>query len=158
MDAYRRYAPALLRKCERMLQNRDDAEDIVHGLFVDMLNRGRSGFELSYLYRAVTNRCINFLRYRENRRRLVERQDTALRGPIRLRCDDQVIGVELLTRLVDRLDRRGREVLVYRFFDEMTQEEIASLMGISRRAVVKRLARIRDEVRTLVADGNGEAP
>jgi RNA polymerase sigma-70 factor (ECF subfamily) len=157
MDAYRRYAPALLRKCERMLQSREDAEDIVHGLFVDMLNRGRTGLELPYLYRAVTNRCINFLRYRENRRRLVERQDAALRGPVRIRCDDQVIGVELLTRLVDRLDRRGREVLVYRFVDEMTQEEIAGLIGISRRAVVKRLARIREEVRKLVANGEGEA-
>ena len=153
MEAYRRYGPLLLRKCERMLQNRDDAEDVVHGLFVDLLGKGTGAPELPYLYRAVTNRCINFLRYRENRQRLRERQEPALRGPIRVRCDEQVIGLDLTMKLLDRLDRRGREILAYRYFDEMTQQEIAELTGISRKTVGKQLSRIREEVRRLAENG-----
>ena len=118
MDAYQRYAPALLRKCQRMLQNREDAEDIVQGLFVDMLKKKQTDLDLAYLYRAVTNRCINFLKYRENRRRLLQKQDQVLRGPVRIRCDELAVGLDMLTKLVDRLDKKSVEILIYHFFDD----------------------------------------
>ena len=40
MDIYRRYGPALLRKATRLLGNRDDALDVVQGLFTDLFERG----------------------------------------------------------------------------------------------------------------------
>jgi DNA-directed RNA polymerase specialized sigma24 family protein len=46
------------------------------------------------------------------------------------------------------------EVLVCRYVDDMGVEEIAQLVGQSRKTVGKRLARIRDEVAALVG---GEA-
>ncbi len=153
MDAYQRYGPALLRKCQRMLQNRQDAEDIVQGLFVDMLKKGKTTLELPYLYRAVTNRCINHLRYGENRRRLLKEHDIALRGPVRIRCDEQAIGVDLLVKLSEGLDKKSIEILVYRFFDEMTQDEIAKLIGTSRKTVGKRLDKIKARVKELSQNG-----
>ena len=39
MELYRRYGPALLRKAERMLQDRDEPKDVVQGLFLDLLQR-----------------------------------------------------------------------------------------------------------------------
>jgi len=152
MDAYRRYGPALLRKCERLLQSRQESEDIVQGLFVDLIARGETRLELPYLYRAVTNRCINHLRYGENRRRLLEQHDVALRGPVRLSIDEQVIGLELLLKLMERLDAKHGEALVYRYFDEMGVEEIAELVGTSRKTVGKRLARVQAEVKALLAN------
>ena len=156
MEAYQRYGPALLRKCQRMLQSRHDAEDVVQGLFVDMLSKGKQPEDLPYLYRAVTNRCINFLKYRENRRRLLERHDEALRGTVRTRCDDTVIGVDLLSRLMDRLDKKSLEILIYRYFDDMSQEEIADLIGTSRKTVGKRMKKIKEQVRLLLKNGRGD--
>ena len=155
MEAYQRYGPALLRKCQRMLQNRPDAEDVVQGLFVDMLSKGKQPEDLPYLYRAVTNRCINFLKYRENRRRLLDRHDDALRGTVRTRCDDTVIGVDLLSKLMDRLDKKSLEILIYRYFDDMSQEEIAELIGASRKTVGKRIKKIKEQVRLLLKNGSG---
>jgi RNA polymerase sigma factor (sigma-70 family) len=155
MEAYQRYGPALLRKCQRMLGNRHDAEDIVQGLFVDMLSKGKQPEDLPYLYRAVTNRCINFLKYRGNRRRLLERHDEALRGPVRTRCDDTVIGVDLLAKLSEKLDKKSLAVLIYRYFDDMPQEEIAGLLGTSRKTVGKRIAKLTEQVRLLLNDGSG---
>lgn len=155
MEAYQRYGPALLRKCQRMLQSRHDAEDVVQGLFVDMLSKGKQPEDLPYLYRAVTNRCINFLKYRENRRRLLERNDESLRGTVRTRCDDTVIGVDLLTKLMDRLDKKSLEILIYRYFDDMSQEEIADLIGTSRKTVGKRIGKIKEQVRLLLKNGSG---
>jgi RNA polymerase sigma-70 factor (ECF subfamily) len=138
-----------------MLQSRQESEDIVQGLFVDMLQRGETRLDLPYLYRAATNRCLNHLRDGENRRRLLERNDVALRGPARLTCDEQVIGLDLLLKLTGRLDARSCEVLVYHFFDDMGVEEIARLVGTSRKTVGKRLARIRAEVKQLLAQNGG---
>lgn len=138
-----------------MLQNRQESEDIVQGLFVDMIQRGETRFELPYLYRAVTNRCLNHLRYGENRARLLQQHDVALRGPVRLSIDEQVIGLDLMVKLMDRLDAKCCEVLVYRYFDEMGVEEIARLLGTSRKTVGKRLARVHGEVRRLLAQ-NGQ--
>jgi RNA polymerase sigma-70 factor (ECF subfamily) len=138
-----------------MLQSRQESEDIVQGLFVDMLQRGETRLDLPYLYRAVTNRCLNHLRDGENRRRLLEKNDVALRGPARATCDEQVIGLDLLLKLTERLDTRCSEVLVYRFVDDMGVEEIARLVGTSRKTVGKRLARIRAEVKQLLAQNGG---
>ena len=149
-DAYRAFGPALVRKAERILRSRDDATDVVHGLFVDLISRRANPVDLPYLYRAVTNRCLNFVRDESNRARLLEREASAVAPRARVRCDDHVIGTQLLVRLSEKLDGAHLEVLVCRYFDDMTQEEIAEHLGTSRKTVGKRLARIRDEVVLLV--------
>jgi RNA polymerase sigma-70 factor, ECF subfamily len=155
MDAYRRYAPALLRKAERLLQNRDDAQDIVQGLFLELLQQPEPRVDLPYLYRALTNRCLNMLRDRTTRSRLLDRHDAVLRGPVRTTCEERAIDLDLLWKLVGELDREAAEILVYRYIDDLSQEEIADLVGLSRKTVGHRLARIRDSV---VALGGGGAP
>jgi len=144
--AYRTYAPALVRKAERMLRSREDAVDVVHALFVDVIPRWNRDVNLPYLYRAVTNRCLNILRDRDTRARLLEREQSVAAPVARVRLDDNVLGLRLLAGLVDRLDQAHLEVLVCRFVDDMTQDEIAAHLGVSRKTVGKRLDHIRDEV------------
>jgi len=155
MDAYHRYAPALLRKCQRMLQNRQEAEDIVQGLFVDLLKQNKTDVELPYLYRAVTNRCLNFMRYGENRRRLLDQHDQLLRGPVRTPCDEQVIGMDLLGKVMERLDRKCCEALILRYFDDLSMEEIAGMVGASRKTVGKRLKKVDQAVRKITESRPG---
>jgi len=149
--AYRAYGPALVRKAERVLRSREDAVDVVHGLFADLIPRWTNDVDLPYLYRAVTNRCLNVVRDRSTRARLLEREQTAAAPVGRVRLDDQVVGVGLIAALADRLDEGHMEVLVARFVDDMTQEEIAEHLGLSRKTIQKRLDRIRDEVIALRA-------
>lgn len=150
LEAYRLYGPALLRKAERMLANPEDAGDVVQTLFAELIARGDQRLELPFLYRAVTNRCLNMIRDRQNRERLLAREEPSLRGPARVRCDEAVIGLDLLCKLSARLDGKHMEVLVCRYVDDMGVEEIAAMVGQSRKTVGKRLARIRDEVAALV--------
>jgi len=157
LETYHRYAPALLRKGQRILGNRQDAEDIVHGIFLEVLSRRLTSVDLPYLYRAVTNRCASLLRDRGTRARLRERYDESLRGPVRTRCDDMVIGLDLLEKLAERLGQRDLEILLCRYFDDLTQEEIAQTLALSRKTVAQRLARIRETVRALAA-ANGVTP
>ena len=154
MEAYRRYAPALLRKGERLLGNPSDAEDLVQALFLDLMAQGGAPVELPYLYRAITNRGLNLIRDRGTRARLLERSGGATLAAARTRCDDQVIGLDILLKVIDRLDPLAVEVLVYRYVDDLTQEEIAALLSTSRKTVGKRLERIR----AVVAELRGGRP
>jgi RNA polymerase sigma-70 factor (ECF subfamily) len=148
-SAYRAFGPALVRKAERILRSRDDAVDVVHALFVDLIPRWNTSMDLPYLYRAVTNRCLNVVRDRTTRARLLERDAAAATPIARVRLDDAVVGAGLIARLADRLDDAHLEVLVSRFVDDMTQDEIAAHLGVSRKTIGKRLDRIRDEVLAL---------
>lgn len=156
MDAYERYGRALLRKAERIVGNREDARDILQALFVDLYQRSDTPMDLPYLYRAITNRCLTFVRDETNRARLLERHDEALAPPRRTACDDVAIGHDLLLKLVGALDAGESEVLAYRFLDDMTQDEIATLLGLSRKTIGKRLDRIRDAVRKLAGTPSAE--
>jgi RNA polymerase sigma factor (sigma-70 family) len=151
--AYRAFGPALVRKAERILRNRDDAVDVVQAVFTDLIHRWTSEVNLPYLYKAVGNRCLNQIRDQNNRARLLERQGTSIAPQGRVRCDDQVLGLDLIVRLSDTLDAAHMETLVCRFVDDMTQEEAAAHLGVSRKTIGHRLDRIREEVRTLLTAG-----
>lgn len=128
-----------------MLQDRDEAQDLVQGLFLDLIQRPSGQADLPYLYRAITNRCLNHLRDRRNQGRLLAQHDQTLRGLPRTRIDERLVDRQLLTSLAGRLDGLAWEILVYHFVDDMTQEEIAGLLQTSRKTVVRRLQRIRQE-------------
>jgi RNA polymerase sigma-70 factor (ECF subfamily) len=157
-DAYLRYGPALVRKAQRLLRNADDATDLVQGLFVDLIaRREQTPVELPYLYRAVTNRCLNLIRDQRGRARLLEREQPALTPTSRLGDQARVIGLDLLGKLGERLDEGQLEVLVCRYLDEMTQDEIAEHLGLSRKTVGKRLARAHEEIAAIAGTAGGVA-
>jgi RNA polymerase sigma-70 factor (ECF subfamily) len=156
MDLYRRYGPALLRKCERLLGNPSDAEDVVHTVFVEILRRKKTDADLPYLYRAATNRCLNLIRDRKKQRSLLEQQ-TDVVTPSRALLSDQVIDMNLLCKLVNDLDKKSSQILIYRYVDDLGQEEIAELMNTSRKTVGKRLKKIRQKALALVPDSPSRA-
>ncbi|MEM9489008.1 MAG: sigma factor-like helix-turn-helix DNA-binding protein, partial [Myxococcota bacterium] len=71
--------------------------------------------------------------------------------PVRTRIDDRVLGLDLLSKLVRSLDERSLDILICRYWDDMTQEEIAEFIGVSRKTVGKRLTAIRARVAQLAA-------
>ncbi|NOY28525.1 MAG: sigma-70 family RNA polymerase sigma factor [Oligoflexia bacterium] len=152
MHLYTRYGPALLRKCERMLGSRADAEDVVQSLFVDLLRKGRTDVGLAYLYQAATRRSLNLMR--DGRRRdqlLAEHGDVLV--PHQTNLDEQVISAQIVRRLVGQLDPLTAEIVVYAYLDRMSQDEISAIVGLSRKTVGKRLAGAR-QTATALAEGS----
>ena len=139
-----------------MLGNDADAQDVVQSLFLELIATQRTDVDLPYLYRAVTHRCLTYLRDRNNRNRLLEREQPALRGMVRTRCDDEAIGLDLITKVLALLGERESELLIYRYFDDLSQEEIADLLGVSRKTVGKLLKDVQAAVRSV--RGQEEAP
>ena len=144
---YRRHGRLVLRRARMLLGDEEEAREALQELFMSLIDnpgkfRGESSI-VTFLYRVTTNMCLNRIRDRRNRARLLEEQvapavgRTAPSGP-HLASEAQ----QLLARLPDELAK----VVVYAFIDEMTQEEIADVMRCSRKHVGRLLARARAQL------------
>jgi len=92
----------------------------------------------TWLYSATTNACLNRLRDARTRRQILERSGPPEPARVETAPDDAVELRRLLARLPEDLAR----VAVHHHLDAMTHEEIASIMGCSRRHVGNLLARL----------------
>jgi RNA polymerase sigma factor (sigma-70 family) len=108
--------------------------------------------EFPYLCRAITNRSLTFLRDERNRARILDGNDAVLRGPVRTRCDERTLDMDLLVKLISSVDEQTLEIIVLRFFDDMTQEEISSMVGLSRKTVGKKLDAVHEIVARMSSD------
>jgi RNA polymerase sigma-70 factor (ECF subfamily) len=143
-EMHRRYAGLIYDHCLRILGDRSEAEDAVQETFVSafrFLGTYRYGASpLPWLYRIATNASLRLIR--AGKRTLPDNR-------VESRADegaDPVLKIHarrVLERLVDDLDERGLNILVSHYLGGMSQGQIAEAMGISRRAVVKRLGALR---------------
>ena len=140
---YRSHAAGAFRRAQRILGSVSDADEVVHDVFLALFEhpekyRGNS-LVSTYLYSAVTHACLNRLRNRRNRERLgrahVEVEPTLDPGTA---GESRVGAVHLLTQLPPEL----AEVAVYHHVDELSQREIARVMGCSHTQVGRLLLRL----------------
>lgn len=147
---YRLHGHAVFRRAFRLLQNEDDARDVMQDVFV-ALQRAGERFEgrssiATYLYSVTTHACLNWLRNRRTRNRLIAGYRP---GPefIAARGERQTLAVELLAQL----SPDDAALAVYLHCDELTHEEIAALRGCSRRHVGDLAARLQRRLEESVA-------
>ena len=147
---YRRLGPLIYRRCLRLLRDPDNARDATQEVFVRALKHKQNLKAdrecLPWLYRVATNYCLNFIRDRKPQDdRAPEEVLQAGSGESRLAARQQVIA------LLDKFDEKTRLVAVYSLLDGMTQEEIAAVMGLSRKTVGKKLSRFSERSKELLS-------
>jgi RNA polymerase sigma-70 factor (ECF subfamily) len=143
-ETYRRHAPLVFRRARRLLGNDVDAQDVVHDVFLSLVQRpeqygGRSAIT-TFLYSATTHACLSRIRSHHNRVRLLQEHvtDAALTAVTPPALQDLAEIHEALRRMPEQLAR----VAVYACLDDLSHEEIAELVGCSRRQVSNLLARV----------------
>jgi RNA polymerase sigma-70 factor (ECF subfamily) len=147
---YRQLAPMIHRRSLALLGDAEDALDAVHDIFCRVQGRladFRGEAELAtWVYRITTNHCLNRLRARRVERRALaqiarEIDGRSGEGPAR-----SVERRDLLRYLLGRFDARKVQIAIHCHYDEMTQAEVAKLLGISERAVRKALKKVTDRL------------
>ena len=142
-ELYRLHAASVFRRARRLLGNEAEAHEVVQDLFVSLLERpeqfaGRSTMS-TFLYGATTHLCLNRLRNERNRARLMRgRTEPAEEAP-HTSADD----VLALRAALASLPTQLAEVAVYYFVDELSHQEIATLLGCSRRHVGNLVLRVQ---------------
>lgn len=141
---YRDHGYLVLRRARQILNDDEEAREALQDVFVSLASdpgqfTGASSIS-TYLYRVTTNYCLNRLRNVRRRARLTEHART--NGTWTIHAEATVDAQGALRRLPEKLAR----LAVYYYIDEMTQDEIADVLGCSRKAVGKRLARLHREI------------
>jgi len=152
---YRTYGSMVLRRARTLLGDEHAAQDMVQEVFMKAIRafpsfRGESSLT-TWLYQVTTNHCLNTIRDGARRRRALERR-MPTREPVAESAEDRV-GVD---ELLQQLPRELAEVAIYYYVDQMNQDEIATLLGVSERTVRNRLREFRDTARHRLDPGSEE--
>ena len=143
---YRDFGPVVYRRCLRLLGDRAAAQDATQEVFVKLLGNMEQLQErdtvLPWIYRVATNHCLNLLRDARRRGEEAETENpkalAAADGPAR---PDAFVDWELARSVLSRFDGDTQAVAVGVFVDGMNHDEVADVLGISRRTVSRKLER-----------------
>jgi RNA polymerase sigma factor (sigma-70 family) len=146
---YNQYAESVYRICLRYVRNTQDAEDLVHEVFLRIRAHqgdfeGRSSL-FTWIYRITVNECLQWLR----KRRGTEGLEAADAAPGGAGPAPEVETKIVLNQILRYFDRKTKAVLFLLYLEGLTQEETAEVMQISRRAVNKNLSRFRERLARL---------
>jgi RNA polymerase sigma-70 factor (ECF subfamily) len=142
---YKRYAPMVLRRCRRLLQDEEQAVDAMQEVFVRLLaNRERLHglYPSSLLFRMATNICLNIIRERKTRR-TDSGEDILSRIACCAEQEERTLAAVILERLFRGEKPSTREIAVMHFVDGMTYREVARETNLSVSGVRKRLREFR---------------
>lgn len=147
----------LVRLALLLVDDRETAEDVVQDAFAGLHRRWSSlageDKALAYLRASVVNGSRSVLRRRRTVRRNPQPPLDALTAePAE---DRALLAAEhrAVLAAISRLPQRQREVIVLRYWAELTEPQIAAALGISVGAVKSTASRGRDAIAAALTEG-----
>lgn len=134
---FRSYYDSLFHHALRILGDEKEAEDVVQELFIALWNNGivleEKDSLSAYLYRAMTNRCLNRIRDQKRMNERVakwkeETEEEAGEWEFASAVREEVM--RRLSELIELLPE-GRKMVLKMSMEGMSGEEIARQLGIS---------------------------
>ena len=133
-----------------------EAEDVLQTVFLRLLRQGvPTGLRRNpkaYLYRATVNQALNALRSQRRRREVFEPSalERALDVPGDGAADDAEETQARLREALARLSQRAVGMVILRYEQKYSEDEIARLFGTSRSVVAVTLWRARARLKKLM--------
>lgn len=139
---FRQHYAAMYRLARTILYDADESKDVVSDVFVRLLHNNPSvqvDKMEGYLMMAVRNRCLDVLSHKSVREQVEKLFSEELKQRhIIARNED-----ERLDRLMQYIERElpplSQQILRLRFLQEMTYEEVAQEVGVSKVTVYNHL-------------------
>jgi RNA polymerase sigma-70 factor (sigma-E family) len=148
-DLYRAHAPAAARLAYLMTGDAARAEDLVHDAFVKVIGRfgdirDPDAFG-AYLKRTVVNLANSFFRRRRLEREHAEAEGRALRDESAGGSDP--VERDALWRALATLPSRQRAAIVLRFYEDLSEQQTADVLGVPVGTVKSMVSRGIDALR-----------
>lgn len=157
---YERHAERIYRLALRLCGNAQDAADITQDTFVRAFERissfdGHAGIG-TWLYRIATNEALQLFRRRGTEQRHLRKlaQEAASEAPTPPGDGDEASNV---TAVLLQLSEHHRAILVLKYQEQLSYEDIAEVLGCAPGTVASRLNRARAELRAALTSGEPPA-
>ena len=139
----------LLRYCYMKLRDRTLAEDVTQETFIrffESKDYHSIGKEMAYLYTIARNLCIDY--FRKQKEELIEDLPAKIQEmPDSSDKVESIVDQLSIEQALDHLTDDEREAVVLRFSGELSVEDIAKSMDISRFAVRRRISSALEKLR-----------
>lgn len=142
----------------RMLKDRDQAEDILMDVFVQVPKavqgfRGQSALN-TWLYRLTVNACLMKLRSQKRHRELEEEKiDTIIEEALgKVDATEESFDAELLEKGLAQLPAETRSMLWLKDAEDLDVKDLADIYGMPEGTVKARLSRARHFVRDFLKE------
>jgi len=147
-EIYDLYGAQVFRRARTLLRDPERARDATQEVFLRAAQDPRSvgAHPLPWLFRVTKNLCLNNLR--DNRRR---GQLLASRGAPSS-ADSETHARLVVSELLARIPADLQEIATYYYVDDLSHEDIAALVGVSRRTIGNRLATFQALIDDLLVD------
>jgi RNA polymerase sigma-70 factor (ECF subfamily) len=147
VDQVWRYFPLVRAKCQRVLFDAEEAQDVAQETFIRLWKSGLPLDDVrrvtAWLYRTATRLSIDRLRERVVRQRGVD--STAYAPDLQRIAESR----QLLSRLSTAAPPDELDAAVLDRLDGLSQAEVAEVLGVSERTVRRLLSRFDARVATL---------
>ncbi|MFA5622831.1 MAG: RNA polymerase sigma factor [Candidatus Dojkabacteria bacterium] len=152
-----RYERQLLIYIRRVIYiSKEDAEDILQDVFLKVyknIHGYNSKYKFSsWIYRIAHNEAVSFLRKKKDAE-VVQDSDIFDNIPSDTNIEDEFIQDLKSTEtkyLLSKLDRKYRDVLVLRYFQEMEYNEISEILHIPNGTVASLISRGKKKFKLLI--------
>ena len=151
-----RYRDRVWRICYRLMGHADDAQDAAQEVFVRLfLNRakfdGRSKYS-TWVHGVAVRTCLTLRRGRGRRRR---HEETAGEAVLETQAGARPAapGLSLdLEKMLDVLDEEDRALVILKYSENYSYEELGEIFGLSESACKMRVSRAREKIQHKFGD------
>ncbi|HKO97216.1 MAG TPA: sigma-70 family RNA polymerase sigma factor [Pyrinomonadaceae bacterium] len=154
---YDQYRVILFGLLLRILNSREEAEDVLQDVFIQVWRRARDfdekrGKPFTWLVTLTRSRAIDRLRLLGARNRLAESASKNKSDEVSDALSDTIRSGqrELVKKALDELPTEQKEALVLAYYDGLTQSEIASQLGTPLGTVKTRMRSGMNKLRGLL--------
>ena len=136
-NLFKAHYTQMYRLAATILYDEDESKDVVSDVFVRLLDKDialRQDTAEAYLMQATRNRCRNVLERKQVRERFVRLFSAEAVEPS-IGSDDRLRMEELMRFIHDQLPPLSQQVFRLRYLQEMTCQEVADALGVSRQTV-----------------------
>jgi RNA polymerase sigma factor (sigma-70 family) len=149
-ELYSSYARAMFSTCMRMLNNKEDAEDILQESFISAFRnisqyKANASFG-SWLKRIVINNCIDFIKRSRNGYIPLEEIDPADEEP----AEEIKYDAAAIKESVQELPDGFRIILTLYLFEDHSHRMIAEKLGISEGTSKSQYSRARKKLAEII--------
>ena len=145
---FKSHYAAMFRLAMSLLYDEDESKDIVSEVFASLLGGDmtiNSDNARGFLLTCVRNSCINVIRHKQMRERFLKLHSTWAEpqdnGP-----DDAVMLAELRDYINHQLPPLSRRIFTLRYLQDMTCQQVADVVGVSRVTVHHHLSQSLERI------------
>jgi len=158
-EIVKRYQNKIYSYASRLVGNRDEAEDLTQEVFIKVY-KNLYGFDIkrkfsSWIYRIAHNESVNHIKKRSYFKILSIEQNEFLKNTMSSTENliEEIIqkeSSEKIRKLLDKISFKYKEVLVLRYFEEKSYEEMSDILRIPTNTVGTLINRAKGQLEQIV--------